>query len=74
MKQTHEALMGEAISLAEHSPEPSEDRIPRVGAVIAVDGVIIGQGQRGPRDSDDHAEKVALRGVANRKQLPDATV
>ena len=66
--------MGEAISLAEHCPQPSEDRIPRVGAVIAVDGVIIGQGQRGPRESDDHAEKVALRGVADRKQLPDATV
>ena len=46
MKQTPEELMGEAISLAEHSPEPCEDRIPRVGAVIAVDGVIIGQGQR----------------------------
>jgi pyrimidine deaminase RibD-like protein len=45
MKQTDEQLMLEAIALSERS-KPFADRIPRVGAVIAVDGVIIGQGQR----------------------------
>ena len=70
---TDEELMAEAIFLSEQC-KPVADRIPRVGAVIAVGGVIIGQGRRGDRDSDDHAEKVALAGVANRKQLPGATV
>ena len=75
MKQTDEELMIEAISLAEHC-EPIADRIPRVGAVIAVDGVIIGKGHRGTGNSgdEDHAEKVALKGVVDRKQLPRATV
>ena len=70
---TDKELMIEAITLSEQC-KPVADWIPRVGAVIAVDGVIISQGQRGDGDSDDHAEKVALKGVANRKQLPDATV
>ena len=75
MRQTDEELMIESISLAEHCA-PIADRIPRVGALIAVDGVIIGKGHRGsgnPGD-DDHAEKVALKGVVDRKQLPRATV
>src|ERR1035441_3187146 len=75
MRQTDEELMSEAISLAEYC-KPIADRIPRVGAVIAVDGVIIGKGHRGTGNSgdDDHAEKVALKGVVDRKQLPQATV
>lgn len=75
MRQTDEELMSEAISLAEHC-KPIADRIPRVGAVIAVDGVIIGKGHRGTGNSgdDDHAEKVALKGVVDKKQLPRATV
>jgi len=72
---TDEELMKEAISLAEHC-KPIADRIPKVGAVIAVDGIIVGKGQRGTGESrdDDHAEKVALKGVVDRKQLPRATV
>ncbi|HEY6763279.1 MAG TPA: deaminase [Candidatus Sulfotelmatobacter sp.] len=72
---TDEELMNEAIFLAEDC-KPIADRIPRVGAVIAVDGIIVGKGQRGTgeSDDDDHAEKVALKGVVDRKQLPRATV
>jgi len=72
---TDEELMNEAIFLAERC-KPIADRIPKVGAVIAVDGIIVGKGQRGTGESgdDDHAEKVALRGVVDRKQLPRATV
>ncbi len=44
--------------------------------MIAVDGTVIGQGHRGTgkSDDDDHAEKIALKGVVDRKQLPKATV
>jgi pyrimidine deaminase RibD-like protein len=58
--------MKSAIALAE-SRRPESEHIPKVGAIIAVDGVVIGKGQRGPGspEDDQHAEK---------KQLHKATV
>jgi diaminohydroxyphosphoribosylaminopyrimidine deaminase / 5-amino-6-(5-phosphoribosylamino)uracil reductase len=75
MRNDDENLMSEAIALAEQC-KPIADRIPKVGVVIAVDGTVIGQGHRGTgkSDDDDHAEKIALKGVVDRKQLPKATV
>jgi len=75
MRESDEKLMGDAIAWAERC-EPIAARIPKVGTVITVDGLIIGQAHRGsgnPAD-DDHAEKVALAGVVDRTQLPRATV
>jgi len=70
-----EQLMNRAIELAEQC-RPIADRIPKVGAVIAVGGTVIGMGYRGtgqPGD-DDHAEMVALNGVTDKTQLAKATV
>jgi diaminohydroxyphosphoribosylaminopyrimidine deaminase / 5-amino-6-(5-phosphoribosylamino)uracil reductase len=67
--------MKKAIFLAEQC-RPIADRIPKVGAVIAVGETVIGQGHRGtgnPND-DEHAESHAIRKVADRSQLPKATV
>jgi pyrimidine deaminase RibD-like protein len=75
MSSDDERLMNRAIELAEQCT-PIADRIPKVGAVIAVGGTVIGRGHRGtgqPGD-DDHAEMVALRGVADRTELAKATV
>jgi pyrimidine deaminase RibD-like protein len=65
----------EAISLAEQC-RPIADRIPKVGAVIAIGETVIGKGHRGSGESsdDDHAEKTALTGVVDKKQLPSATL
>lgn len=67
--------MNAAISLAENC-KPKEDRIPKVGAVIAIGSTVIGRGCRGSgmSDDDDHAEKVALNKVDDLKQLTLATV
>jgi pyrimidine deaminase RibD-like protein len=75
MANTDLDLMNKAIELAERCT-PISDHVPRVGAVIAVNGVIIGSGHRDPGtpEHDDHAEKKALAGVSERGQLPDATV
>jgi pyrimidine deaminase RibD-like protein len=72
---TDQELMKAAIALAEQC-KPIAGRIPMVGAVIAVGGVIIGRGHRGTGEQgdDDHAERIALEGVVDRKQLPEATV
>jgi pyrimidine deaminase RibD-like protein len=67
--------MNDAISRAERC-NPIADRIPRVGAIIAVGDVVIGSGNRGsgsPGD-DEHAEKNALAAVNDKNQLPRATV
>lgn len=68
-------LMNQAIDLAERC-KPIAHRIPKVGAVIAVDGTVIGKGHRGTGDpgDDDHAEKVALKSVVDRAELAKATV
>lgn len=67
--------MSEAISWAERC-NPIADRIPRVGAIIAIGGAIIGHGHRGSgaKDDDEHAEKNALAAVQYRSQLSKATV
>src|SRR5579863_3695978 len=69
------AMMNDAIALAERC-DPVAHRIPKVGAVIAVEAVVIGQGYRGSGTlgDDDHAEKRALSTVSDRKQLPKATI
>jgi diaminohydroxyphosphoribosylaminopyrimidine deaminase/5-amino-6-(5-phosphoribosylamino)uracil reductase len=75
MNPSDEILMIRAIEQAEQC-RPIADRIPKVGAVIAVGDTVIGMGHRGtgqPGD-DDHAEMVALRGVADRAELAKATV
>ena len=67
--------MKKAIALAERC-KPIADRIPKVGALIAIDETVIGQGSRGtgnPGD-DDHAEYNALSSVPDRSQLPRSTV
>ncbi len=75
MRESDERLMGEAIAWAERC-EPIEPRIPKVGAIIAVGDTVIGQAHRGSGKTgdDDHAEKLALKGVVDRKQLARATV
>ena len=75
MTETDKLHMDTAITLAERC-EPIEDRIPKVGAVIAIGEVVIGLGKRGTgkKGDGDHAEKVAINQVADKKQLPKATV
>lgn len=70
-----EKHMNEAIVLAQECA-PIEERIPLVGAVIAIGATVIGRAHRGTGKSgdDDHAEKNALNGVVDRKQLPEATI
>jgi len=71
----HAKHMARAIALAE-TCTPTEPRIPKVGAVIVVNDVVIGTGFRGSgaQDDDDHAEKRALSRVADPKELCNATV
>jgi len=75
MDSHDETQMNRAIEQAEQC-RPIADRIPKVGAVIAVGGIVIGMGHRGTGrpDDDDHAEMVALRKVPDRTQLASATV
>jgi pyrimidine deaminase RibD-like protein len=64
-----------AIELAKRCT-PAADRIPKVGAVIAIGPAVIGRGYRGSghQDDDDHAEKKALLEVRERSQLSMAAV
>jgi pyrimidine deaminase RibD-like protein len=75
METLDQKHMEEAIALADQCL-PIADRIPKVGAVIAIGETVIGKGHRGTGEStdDDHAEKTALDGVVERKQLPTATL
>ena len=72
-----EWLMQEAIALAERAASLNE--VP-VGAVVAVDGTIIGRGHNQPISANDpsaHAEIVALRDAAAKTgnyRLPEATL
>jgi pyrimidine deaminase RibD-like protein len=76
MADRNRELMEQAIRLAAECDPIDPDRIPKVGAVIAVGGQIIGAGKRGtggPGD-DDHAELNALGHVTDMAHLPEATV
>jgi pyrimidine deaminase RibD-like protein len=55
------ALMEQALFLAEEC-KPRSDSIPKVGAIIAVGGTILGRGRRGTgaEGDDQHAENNAL--------------
>jgi pyrimidine deaminase RibD-like protein len=68
-------MMQRAIGLAK-SCEPVGDHIPKVGAVIAVNGIVLATGKRGSgrTDDDDHAERNALKKVDEETQLPKATL
>jgi tRNA(adenine34) deaminase len=60
----HDALMRRALELAQQAAEDGE--VP-VGAVVALDGVVIGRGRNAPIGSHDptaHAEVVAIREAA----------
>jgi tRNA(adenine34) deaminase len=62
----HDALMREALQLARRAAEAGE--VP-VGAVVALDGVVVGRGHNSPiatHDPTSHAEIVALRDAARR--------
>jgi pyrimidine deaminase RibD-like protein len=75
MTDTDKVHMDTAITLAEQC-EPIADRIPKVGAIIAIGETIIERGHRGTGKTgdDDHAEMVAINTVVDKKQLPQATV
>jgi len=63
-------MMREAIHQAQkcNSTDPAK---PKVGAIIAIGGTIIGQGSRG---EDHHAERNAIASVVNTAQLAKATL
>src|SRR5271165_7413050 len=75
MNKTDKVMMNKAIALSEKC-EPTADRIPRVGAVIAISKTVIGRGHRGTGKAgdDDHAELVAINKVDDKTQLPEATL
>ena len=57
--------------------KPIRDGIPKVGAVIAIDGTPISSGRRGnggDENDDRHAEHQALEKVDDKTQLPHATL
>jgi tRNA(adenine34) deaminase len=60
----HDALMRRALELAQEAADDGE--VP-VGAIVALDGVVIGRGRNAPIGSHDptaHAEIVAIREAA----------
>ncbi len=75
MTNTDKMLMTKAIALAKKCV-PIADRIPKVGAVIAIGKTVIGSGRRGTGKTgdDDHAEKVAINRVRDKTLLPQATL
>jgi pyrimidine deaminase RibD-like protein len=75
MTMTDITNMKKAITLADKC-KPIADRIPRVGAVIAIGETVIGRGHRGTGETgdDDHAELVAIGKVDDITQLPKATL
>jgi pyrimidine deaminase RibD-like protein len=70
-------LMELAINLASGCDPVDPDRIPKVGAVIAIGGTVLGTGRRDNGSTpafDDHAEFNALANVDNKALLHEATV
>jgi diaminohydroxyphosphoribosylaminopyrimidine deaminase / 5-amino-6-(5-phosphoribosylamino)uracil reductase len=55
---------------------PIAERIPKVGAIIAIGKRVIARGYRGTGNihDDDHAELTAIRKVADKSQIPQATL
>lgn len=66
--------MIQAVELAK-ACRPSSERIPKVGAVIAIGDVVVGSGQRDEgNEKDEHAEYNALQAVHDPSQLYKATI
>lgn len=69
--------MSEAIKLADGC-QPREERIPKVGAVIAVEDKVLGRGRRGTgqEGNNEHAEFYALEDVKpyDKARLREATL
>lgn len=68
---THDELMNEAIVWLERCDPSAPERVPKVGAVIAVNGEILAADHRGEHE---HAEKRALARIAPEHDLSCATV
>jgi pyrimidine deaminase RibD-like protein len=68
-------FMNESITLAKQC-KPVEERIPKVGAILAVQDKELGRGHRGTgrADDDDHAEKRAIKKISDKSILPEATL
>lgn len=68
-------FMNKAIELASQC-HPLKESIPKVGAVIVVNGAIIGSGRRGNggKNDDEHAEWNALAQIEGKDLLTDATL
>jgi pyrimidine deaminase RibD-like protein len=73
---THKELMRRAVELACQCDPADPQKTPRLGVVIARNGVIIGEAYRrsGRENDDDHAEVIAVGTVLNQSQIPGSTV
>jgi pyrimidine deaminase RibD-like protein len=68
---TDRELMEQAIAELEKCTPADPEQIPKVGAVIAIDGKVIASTHRGEHD---HAEKRALEQIDPARDLSEATV
>jgi pyrimidine deaminase RibD-like protein len=73
---THLELMLRAVELANLCEPNDPKKTPRLGVVIARNGVIIGEASRGTglEGQDEHAEPIAIASVLSKSQIPGATV
>jgi pyrimidine deaminase RibD-like protein len=64
------------IELAERCKPENPKRTPRLGVVVAVNGIIIGEAYRGSgkEGDDEHAEVMAIGSIPNKSQLRGAVV